>query len=180
MVDDCCAGNALFAKVGSFGSSFFDNKRFLVMIVATALCALSWILTIVAMAGSSVDNDTVKNCAWTYQDYNGFEIYYGTYRFVMDPSSVSIPNSNYEDCNTDACNDCETAGVTANNCCVVSFIMLFAFLGLSVARMMPAWDKVMFKCTFLIMSMVNILVMIIGMGAWDDQCADSHIQNGGK
>ena len=150
------------------------------MIVATLLTGLSWVLTIVAMAGSSVDNDTVKNCAWTYQEYNGYEVYYGTYRYVMEPTSASLPNGNYKDCAGDTCNDCESAGITANNCAVITFILLFFFIGLSVARMMPAWDKVMFKCTFVIMSLVNILVMIIGMGAWDDQCADKHIQNGGK
>lgn len=178
MVDDCCANNAFFGKVGSFGSAFFDGKRFVFMIVATALSFLSWILTIVTMAGHSVDNDTVMNCAWTVQEYKDHDVYYGTYRYVVDPTSATIPNMNYKDCSESTCNDCETAGETGNNCSIVTFIMLFFFIALSVARMKPEWDKVVFKCTFVIMSLVNILVMIIGMGAWDDQCADKHIQNG--
>jgi hypothetical protein len=180
MVDDCCKNVALFQKLGALGSATFDSKRMIFMGVSVVLTALSWILTIVAMAGSSVDNDTVKNCAWTVQDAHGVDIYYGTYRVVFDPTSATLPNQNYEDCSGDFCNDCEDAGVTANNCAVLTFIMLFFFIALSIARAMPAWDAIMFKSTFIIMSLVNVLIMIIGMGSWDDQCADSHITEGGK
>lgn len=177
MVDDCCKNIGIFQKLGAVGSATFDSKRTIFMGISVVLTAFCWIFTIVAMAGSSVDNDTVQNCAWTYQDAHGYEFYYGTYRFVVDPSSASVPNTNWEDCSTDMCNDCEDAGVTANNCAVVTFIMLFFFIGLSVARALPAQDTVMFKATFIIMSAVNILVMIIGMGSWDDQCVD-HITDG--
>jgi hypothetical protein len=180
MVDDCCKNVALFQKLGALGSATFDSKRMIFMGVSVVLTALSWILTIVAMAGSSVDNDTVKNCAWTVQDAHGVDIYYGTYRVVFDPTSATLPNQNYEDCSGDFCNDCEDAGVTANNCAVLTFIMLFFFIALSIARAMPAWDAIMFKSTFIIMSLVNVLIMIIGMGSWDDQCADAHITEGGK
>lgn len=39
-------------------------------------------------------------------------------------------------------------------------------------------DKVMWKSSLIIMSAVNILVMIIGMGSWDDLCVSSHITGG--
>jgi hypothetical protein len=178
MVNDCCKDVALLQKLGSFGSTFLDNKRFMFMILNTLICSLTWILTIVAMAGSSVDNETVENCAWTIQENQGYTLYYGTYRFTSEISS-----SNYDDCPSelsDVCNDCETAGVTANNCTVFTFIFTFFFIALSVLRMFPSWDAIMFKTTFIVMSLVNILVMIIGMGSWDDQCADSHIVDGGK
>lgn len=180
MVDDCCKNVGIMNSLGSFGSAFFDEKRAIFMGVSTALTAVSWILTIVAMAGSSVDNDTVMNCAWTIEESNGYDIYFGTYRFVLDPSSASLPNTNYKDCSGDFCNDCEAAGITANNCTVLTFVLLFFFIALSIARFSSAWDKVMFKGTFVILSLINILIMIIGMGSWDDQCADKHITSGGQ
>lgn len=178
MVDDCCKSVGIMQTLGAFGSSFFDGKRMIFMGVTTILACLSWILTIVAMAGSSVDNDTVKSCAWTVEERDGFDIYFGTYRFVLDPSSATLPNTNYKDCTGDLCNDCEAAGITANNCAVLTFVMLFFFIALSIVRVFPAWDKIMFKATFVILSLVNILVMIIGMGSWDDQCSDKHITEG--
>lgn len=180
MVEDCCKGVSLFQKLGAVGSASFDSKRMIFMGVSVVLCSLSWMLTIVAMAGSSVDNDTVMNCAWTVQEAHGYDFYYGTYRYVIDPSSAALPNSNWEDCSGDTCNDCESAGVTANNCAVLTFIMLFFFIALSVGRAMSNWDTIGFKATFVILSLVNILVMIIGMGSWDDQCSSAHISEGGE
>lgn len=177
MVDDCCKDVGLLQKLGAIGSDTLNSRRAIFMGVSVLLTSLSWILTIVSMAGSSDDNDTVKNCAWTIQDAYDMDIYYGTYRIVFEPST-SMASINYEDCTYDFCNDCEAAGITANNCSVLTFVMLFFFVGFSIARLKPAWDAIMFKSTFIILSLVNILVMIIGMGSWDDQCSDSHINEG--
>ena len=180
MVADCCGKISLFEKVGNIGSDMFEKNRKVFMIICIVLTSLSWILDIVAMSGSSVDNDTVQNCAWTVQENNGFDIYYGLVRVVYDPTTATAVNYNWEDCSSDACNDCEEAGKNATNCSVLTFILLFFFIGLSVARMKPEWDNATMKCTFIILSLINILIMIIGMGNWDDECADKHISDGGE
>ena len=179
-MSDCCGNVSIFQKLGSLGISSFNKNRICVMMVSIVLTSFSWVLTIVAMAGSSVDNETVKNCAWTHQESSGYDIYYGTIRMVLDPTSVDVPNTNYEDCASDLCNDCEHAGKTATNCSVMTFVLLFFFVGLSVVRVKSDWDNVTMKATFVLMSSVNMLIMIIGMGSWDDQCIDPHITHGGK
>ncbi len=143
------------------------------MIVSASLCALSWILSIVAIAGSSTSDDTVKNTAWTIQDTNGLTIYYGTVRFVGETISI-----NYSDCVTNECDNCEIAGKNANNCAIFTFVFTFIFFGLSIARI--SWDKVLFKAVFVVLGLVNTLVMIIGMGNWGEQCVNDYITQGGK
>lgn len=178
MVDDCCKDVATLQKLGSFGNDFFDTKRTILMGASVFLTVLSGILTIVAMAGSSVDNDTVRNCAWTTQENEDYTIYYGTTRFVWDQTTTTRINQNYEDCSSDFCNDCEDAGQTATNCSVFTFIFILVLIVLTVLRMFPSWDKIMYKTSFIVFSAVNMLVMIIGMGSWDDVCADAHITEG--
>lgn len=179
MVQDCCQKVGPLQKLGAFGVTLTAAQKKILMAVAFCLTGLSWILTIVAMVGSSTDNDVVKNCAWTYQEYQGMDIYYGTYRAVAEGYGTTT-GVEYSDCTDDACNDCETAGITATNCAVLTFILLFFFAAFSALRMVNKFDCVTVKTTFIVLSLINVLIMIIGMGSWNDQCVESHIKNGGK
>lgn len=119
------------------------------------------------MSGSSDDDDTVENTAWTHGKYdkNGltFDIYYGLTRVVGEGGGLD-----YADCSSGDCQNCEDAGNTALNCSIFLFLCTMVLMISSVLRIVS--DKVLHKTTFIVVSAVALLVMIIGMGSWNDQC----------
>lgn len=176
----------------NFGMSCFSKQRLLFMIATTVLCVFSVISALIAWFGNSDDDDTVKNCAWTIfaDDVSGVTLdwYFGTFKYVHESDTLQGDNLSYEQCiefdpffdddyyYTTFCRDCKDAGITANNCTVVTLIILAFLVGLSMARMLLQ-DRWLYKIAFVAMSLVNILVITIGLGSWDDQCVQEHIED---
>jgi hypothetical protein len=69
--------NSCCTSIGKIGLPFFDKNRGTIMLSAAALSFLSLILAIVAVVSTSLNNDDVKNTAWTYGESGDFKIWIG-------------------------------------------------------------------------------------------------------
>jgi hypothetical protein len=162
---NCCEEVSFFKSIASIGNSTLDSHRSKVLIFNSLLSLLSGLLMCVAMAGGSTDDTNVQNGAWYYAE-NGSSI--NAYVGLKRLSNKSGGGTNWSSCTASYCNDCNNSGATALNCSVLVFLVTIAILVSSVLRINS--DKVLYKSTIVIGGSLNIFMMIIGMGAFHQQC----------
>lgn len=158
--------------LAGMSSPMFENNRGSVMIVNIAICCLAFILTIVSMSGNSTTSSTVKNGAWTLGLNNNDDIiaWYGLQQVVVNNDG----DYSYSNCNQYSyCSDCENAGHTALNSSVFVFFFNIAMLVLSILRRDGSGDTPTKKVVAVTVMSVSLLVMIIAMGTWNNQCVSN-------
>lgn len=167
---NCCEEVGILKTISNFGVGFFGENRTIVMIVADVLVVLSFILTCVALAGcSNDDEDNVKDGAWSVVEvkskWGGGTIYYGTRMAVYKNTKTK-----YENCGGSLCNDCDEGGQTALNSTAFLFLFVVSLMISSASRTRAIWDMVLHKIAAIVAGSLALLVCIIAMGSWNDQC----------
>lgn len=168
---NCCEEVGPLKSVASFGVDFLKNNRLIFMLIADALVILVFCLSCVSMAGGATDDeDYVKDNSWLIADPKGLNtIYYGT-KMVVSGKTDTL----WKSCKgVSYCDDCESAGQTALNCSVFLFLLSISLFISSVSRSRMLWDMVLHKIAAIVVSSLALLIMIIGMGAWNNECADA-------
>ena len=64
-------------SIGKIGLPYFDKNRGPIMLFAATLSFVSLILAIVPVVSTSLNNDDVKNTAWTYGETGEFKLWIG-------------------------------------------------------------------------------------------------------
>ena len=78
----------------------------------------------------------------------------------------------WSDCSSSSssCEDCESAGEVTLGAAVIVFLLMMVLAVFSFLRRDKSSDKVTYKVTSILISIILLLACIIGMGTFNNQC----------
>jgi hypothetical protein len=154
------------------------------MITASVLSVFIFIFILVGISGSSKADNTVKNTAWAFAKYStknvDFNAHVGLNRVVFrNIDEDSTDGYNFHDCTFSYCSDCEKAGDSALSSLAIAFIFSIPSVISSTLRRNKETDLVMHKVIPVLFGAVELLMIVIAMGSFADNCfkklpADDH------
>lgn len=175
VVSPVTSDNIIFRTIGGLGLKFIDRKRYLVMITTTVLSVFVSIFIIIGISGSSKTNDTVKATAWAVAKYTtkgvDFNSHVGLKRIVIrDKEEDKEEGYNFDDCSFSYCTECEEAGESVLSSLAIAFIFSIPGIVESALRRNKETDHVVHKVFPVLFGAVQLLMFVIAMGAFADNC----------
>lgn len=175
-----CEDTVACKKVGAHGYQVFESGRICLMLIASFLSFLIFLLTCVMLGGASEEDTNVENCNWAYAEFSidgkDMTSYIGLKRYVVADGSAgdtggSSDGKNWADCKgLDYCNDCEFAGDSTLKASALAFILSIPTIITSFIRVSKDKDTNSNKFVSMICCALNILLFMIAMGQFGNLC----------